>query len=414
MSAAPEVVVIGCGAQGLCTALQLARLGVRVLAVDRAAPGSQTSARAAGQSVLAQTEPACGELMRRTVDKVLRFEEENGVPLVVHQVGSVKLALSDWAAAQLEREVERATAIGARMQMVDIAEAASLAPHIDASGAVAAWHSPDDCYWQPPEMLAALHAAAKRAGVDFRSGIDVHAITVAGGRATGAETSAGPLRAGSVVVTAGAWAKPLLERAGVGPLPIAFVRHQYSIRAGVPGIHEALPSVRIVDHAVYARPVGANLMFGTYEPQPLEFVPDAVPARAEDVPLDRAANDEALRQVASVFHTVDDAAVIELRGGVVSMTPDRGYLIDQAPDAEGLYFSTGCNVMGLSIAPAFGEDMATWITTGERPATFAPFGLDRFAGLGLTPDETRRRSLARYESIYRDDESAGHVRHDGG
>ena len=414
MSAAPDVLVVGCGAQGLSTALHLARLGVRVLAVDRAAPGSQTSARAAGQSVLAQTEPACGELMRRTVDKVLRFEEEHGVPLAVHQVGSVKLALSDWAATQLVREVERATAIGARMQMVDVAEAGALAPHIDASGALAAWHSPDDCYWQPREMVGALHTAAQRAGVEFRTGIDVQAITVSDGRAVGAETSAGPLGAGSVVVTAGAWAKPLLERAGVGPLPIAFMRHQYAIRGDVPGVHPALPSVRIVDHAVYARPDGTNLMFGTYEPHPLEFAPDAVPARAEDVPLDHAATDEALRQVAGVFRGVSDAPVVEVRGGVVTMTPDRGYLIDEAPEAEGLYFSTGCNVMGLSIAPAFGEDMAAWITTGVRPSTFLPFGLSRFAGDGSTPEETRRRSLGRYESIYRDDESAGHVRHYGG
>jgi 4-methylaminobutanoate oxidase (formaldehyde-forming) len=413
MSPAPDVLVVGCGAQGLSTALHLARLGVRVLAVDRADPGTQTSARAAGQSVLAQTEPACGELMHRTVAKMLRFEEENGIPLDVHQVGSVKLALSDWAAAQLEREVERATAIGARMQLVDVDEAASLAPHIDATKAVAAWHSPDDCYWQPPEMLAALHAAAMHAGVEFQRGVEVEAITVTAGRVTGAEATTGPIRAGRVLVTAGAWAKPLLERAGIGPLPIAFVRHQYSIRAGVPGVDPALPSVRIVDHAVYARPVGTNLMFGTYEPAPLEFAPSSVPARAEDVPLDRGPNDEALRQVAGVFGSAIDAPVVELRGGVVTMTPDRGYLIDRAPEADGLYFSTGCNVMGLSIAPAFGEDMATWITSGARPATFAPFGLDRFAGAGLTADEARRRSLQRYESIYRDDDSAGHVRHYG-
>ncbi len=414
MSGAADVLVVGCGAQGLCTALHLARLGVRVIAVDRFAPGSQTSARAAGQSVLAQTEPACGELMRRTVDKMLRFEAEHGVPLAVRQVGSVKLAMSDWAAAQLEREVERATALGARMAMVEVAAVASLAPHIDASGACAAWHSPDDCYWQPPEMLAALHGAALQAGVDVRTGVDVQAIAVEGGRTAGVATSAGLLPAGRVVVTAGAWGRPLLERAGVGPLPIASVRHQYAIRAGIPGIHPGLPSVRIVDHAVYARPDGTNLMFGTYEPQPLEFAAGAVPARAEDVPLDRAANDAAMRQVAGVFRNTVDSAVVEVRGGVVTMTPDRGYLIDEAASAEGLYFSTGCNVMGLSIAPAFGEDMATWVTTGERPATFAPFGLDRFAAADLAPDEVRRRSLGRYESIYRDDESAGHVRHNGG
>jgi len=414
MSGAADVLVVGCGAQGLSTALHLARLGVRVVAVDRFPPGSQTSARAAGQSVLAQTEPACGELMRRTVDKLLRFEEEHDVPLTVHQVGSVKLAMSDWAAAQLEREVERATAIGARMAMVEVASLASLAPHIDASGARAAWHSPDDCYWQPREMLAALHGAALRAGVDVRSGVDVRAIAVADRRTAGVATSAGLLPADRVVVTAGAWGRALLERVGVEPLPVTFVRHQYAIRAGVAGIDPDLPSVRIVDHAVYARPDGANLMFGTYEPRPLEFAAGAVPARAEDVPLDRAANDAALRQVAGVFPGAVDSAVAEVRGGIVTMTPDRGYLIDEATTVAGLYFSTGCNVMGLSIAPAFGEDMAAWVTTGERPATFAPFGIGRFAAAGFAPGEERRRSLGRYESIYRDDESAGHVRADGG
>lgn len=413
MTSSPDVVVVGCGAQGLSIALHLARRGVRVLALDREPPGSQTSSRAAGQSVLAQTEPACGQLMHRTIAKLLGFEEETGVPLAVHQVGSVKLALSDWAAGVLEREVVRAAAIGTRIAMIDVADVAALAPHVDASGAVAAWHSPEDCYWEPPEMVAAFHRAAIDAGVTFEIGAEVRAITAAGGRVTGVETEHGPIAAGTVVVTAGAWSQRLVEQAGVGPLPLTFVRHQYAIRSGVPGVHAALPSVRIVDHAIYARPVGELLMFGTYEPRPLEFAGDAVPARVGDVPLDPAPNDAALREVAGVFAGAREAPVVEMRGGVVTMTPDRGYLIDQPAEVGGLYYSTGCNVMGLSIAPAFGEDMAAWITTGERPATLAPFRLDRFAGAGLTPGETRRRSLARYEAIYRDDESAGRVRQSG-
>src|SRR5262249_38333307 len=152
--------------------------------------------------------------------------------------------------------------------------------------------------------------------------------------------------------------------------------------------------VRIVDHAIYARPEGTNLMFGTYEPHPLEFDGRRVPARVGDVPLDPTPTDVAARQVAAVFAGAGEAPVVGRRGGVVTRTPDRGYLIDAAPDAAGLYYSTGCNVMGLSIAPAFGEDVAAWITTGERPATLAPFSLDRFARDALTPDEVHRRSLA--------------------
>jgi glycine/D-amino acid oxidase-like deaminating enzyme len=405
----PEVVVVGCGAQGLSVALHLAQRGVRVVAVDREPPGSQTSSRAAGQSVLAQTEPGMGALMHRTIRQLVGFEDATGVPLQVHQVGSVKLALSDWAASQLEREVARATAIGARVTMVDPVAAGELAPHIDTAGVVAAWHSPEDCYWAPPAMLAAFHRAALEAGATFRTGPDVRTVAHGGGRVTGVETSDGPIAANAVIVTAGAWTAQLLERSGLGALPICFVRHQYSIRGPVPGVHPGLPSVRVVDHAVYARPEGENLMFGTYEPHPAEFDAAALPQRVGDVALDRTPADEALAQVADVFPGVVGAPLVEMRGGAIAMTPDRAYLIDEAPAARGLYFSTGDSVMGLSVAPALGEDLANWILSGDRPPSLAGFRADRFDG-ELSAVETRRRALAAYEAMYRDDLSRGEVR----
>ena len=406
----PDVVVVGCGAQGLSVALHLAQSGVRVVAVDREPPGSQTSSRAAGQSVLAQTDRRMGSLMHRTIGKLVGFEDATGVPLAIYQVGSVKLALSDWAARQLEREVARATQIGARVQMVSVDEAAELAPHVQTASVKAAWHSPEDCYWAPPDMLAAYHRAAVEAGVDFCIGVRVDAVESAGGRVTGIATDKGVIAAGTVIVTAGAWTPALLERSGLGALPISFVRHQYSIRGPIPGIHPGLPSVRVVDHAVYARPEGNNLMFGTYEPQPA--VIDAVPPRVSDVELDRAPIDDALEQVAAVFGAVAGAPLVEMRGGPIAMTPDGVYLIDEAPAARGLLFSTGDSVMGLSIAPALGEDLARWVVTGKRPESLADFRVDRF-GRSLTPAEIQRRALASYEAIYRDELSASEGRRPG-
>lgn len=407
MTAKPDALVVGCGAIGLSVAYNMASRGLRVCAIDRVGPGAQTSRRAAGQSVIAQTDPAMGELMHRSIDLITNFEHRTGIALKYHQVGSVKFALSDWAEEQLKREVERATRLGADVSMVTLGDAQRLAPHTNAGAAVAAWHAPNDLYFNPPDMLAAYYSAAKNAGVEFRFGEDVSDIVIDAGEIIGVTTQNGRIDAGAVVLTTGPWTKELLARTGAD-LPAVYVRHLYSIRSGVPGIHPDLPSVRIVDHAVYARPEGKNLMFGTYEPHPLEF--KAVPERTENVPLDGAAVEAALQKVEAVFQGLARSSVVELRGGVATMTPDGSYLIDEIANAKGLYFATGCNVMGLSCAPALGEDLAAWLVTGQRPEVLAGFSIQRFSNQDLTADYIRRKALAEYESIYRDSETAGQVR----
>ncbi len=405
-----DVIVVGCGVQGLSVARHLARRGLRVLAIDRVGPGRQTSARAAGQSVIAQTDPAMGALMHRSIEDITTFEERTGIPLPYHQVGSVKYARQEWSAEQLEREVERASALGARVSMISLAEAGLLAPHTNPSAAVAAWHAPDDIYFEPAIMADALYQDAVAVGVEFRFDVEVTGFGVAGSVLQGVETSRGSFTADRVVLTTGSWTGPLLRETLGIELPLAFVRHQYSIRGGAPKIHAGLPSVRIVEDAVYARPVGTNLMFGTYEPRPLEFDLSELPERTEQVPLDPAAVNQALANVADIFPSVQDSTVLEMRGGMVTMTPDGGYLIDQVHEAEGLYFSTGCNVMGLSVAPALGQDIADWVINGHRPASLAGFAVSRFSKSVPTDAEVHQKSLAEYEGIYRDSASRNFIR----
>ncbi|OCB14547.1 hypothetical protein A5717_10435 [Mycolicibacterium porcinum] len=414
MSDLADVIVVGCGVQGLSVALNIARRGQRVIAVDRVGPGQQTSARAAGQSVIAQTDPAMGALMHRSIAGIVNFTAHTGIALPYHQVGSIKYACQEWSARQLEREVSRARMLGARVDMIDLIDAGKLAPHTDPTAATAAWYSPDDIYFEPPLLVEAMYQAALDAGVDFRFGVSVAGIVAAGGKVSGIDSTAGRFVSEAVVVAAGSWTAPLLEDALGTSLPLSYVRHQYSIRTAVPGINPSLPSVRVVDHAVYARPVGTDLMFGTYEPHPLTFDAAALPAHTEDVPLEAAAIDDALSQVARIFPTVTGSPVRQLRGGVVTMTPDGSYIIDHCDAAAGLYFSAGCNVMGLSVAPALGEDIAEWVITGRRPDSLAGFSASRFDGSLGASAELEGRALRQYEAIYRDEQSLQHVRVYGG
>ncbi|MGM4903827.1 NAD(P)/FAD-dependent oxidoreductase [Tardiphaga sp. 866_E4_N2_1] len=403
-----DVLVVGCGAIGLSIALNLAIKGAKVCAIDRVGPGKQTSARAAGQSVIAQTDPGMGRLMHRSIASVVEFEQRTGVPISYHQAGSIKYAMADWSAEQLEREVRRANALGAVVDLILPSEAEKLAPHTDASHCRAAWYAPDDIYFHPPDMLDSFHKACLRFGVEFRFGPDVSNVLTKNGGVVGVASSEGDIYADAVVIAAGPWTSGLLQGIGIAPLPLLFVRHQYSIRSGIVGIRPDLPTVRIVDHAVYARPDGANLLFGTYEPLP--EVIDSVPDRTEGVSLDPAATEMAIDKVCHIYRGLDRSRIEEMRGGVTAMTPDGRYLIDEAPTAKGLFFVTGCNVMGLSVSPAVGEDMAAWLTSGRRPDDLSRFAITRFSADRPSNEDIRKSGLKEYESIYRDAEASEHVR----
>ena len=68
--ASADVVVVGSGAFGASVAYHLARRGVRVVVLERAALASQTSPRAAGLSSQVRATPALTRLAQRAVTKL--------------------------------------------------------------------------------------------------------------------------------------------------------------------------------------------------------------------------------------------------------------------------------------------------------------------------------------------------------
>src|SRR5258705_13148482 len=89
-----DVAIIGAGALGLSTALHCALQGRSVVVLDRRAPGSQASGRAAGLFKSVQGDEARTFLARRSIDLVGHFGDWAGVPLDVAAPGSLLVARS--------------------------------------------------------------------------------------------------------------------------------------------------------------------------------------------------------------------------------------------------------------------------------------------------------------------------------
>jgi glycine/D-amino acid oxidase-like deaminating enzyme len=396
-----DAVIIGAGSFGSSLAWHLASMGMReVVLLDRFQVGSQTSPRAAGLTQQIRPEPEMTRLAMRSVAKLVRFQDETGVEMEVHQSGSVKMARDAAGVAQVAAEIAAGQALGLDIRPLDAAELRERAPWARADGVDTMWITASDCYLEPQQVPLGYAEAARRAGATVLEETPVTHIDRKNGRVTGVATSAGWIAAPIVVDTAGAWTRQVAEEAGIR-IPVVPMRHQLFITAPNPLVREGQPICRVIDANVYVRPCWGGLMLGGYEADPLPVdVRTAAPGfQIGDLPLDLGVLRALAGLVRAQFPGLETAAVREHRGGLPTMTADGRHIVGAVPGAEGFYTATGCCVGGLSIAPAIGEMLAQVILTGTSDIPLDLMTIDRFAP-DLAEDELVAACVRSYAHHY--------------
>lgn len=398
-----DAVVIGAGAFGLSVAWHLWRQGAgEVVVLDRFAPASQTSPRAAGLFKLVQADEMRSLLAQMAIDIVTSFEERTGVPLAVERSGSLLLARTPEHGALIKREARQSAAWGVALEPVDGATARRLAPVLESEELSAAVHIPGDVYIEEPRyLLDAWLAALERAGVAVYGHTPVTGIEVRAGAIAAVVTSQGRIETPLVVDAAGAWARVVGALAG-GEVPVVPVRHQLAITQPLAGVEAGQPILRFVDSAVYIRPCRGGLMVGGFEADPLPVDPRRQPAgfSIDDVPLDLAVVERLAAMVRSHVPSVLDVPLAEHRGGLFTMTADGSFLAGPVPGVAGLWTATGCNGSGFSFSPAIGQVLAEWIVDGEPSLDITSLAPARFAEQPLDETTLVERAIWQYAHYY--------------
>ena len=395
-----DVVVIGAGALGLCTALHCAMSGRSVAVVERHTAGSQASGRAAGLFKSVQADELRTRLARCSITKAVTFADWAGTPLAVARPGSFLIARTVQHREFLQRELAQSRRWG-----VDVREAvhpagpARLSYYHPADHDYALW-CPEDVFIEEPfSLIQACLAACQRHGAVVAENEPVIGIPVTAGRVTGVETQRRSITAPVVVDAAGAWVRHVAELAGAR-VPVATVRHQLLITEPTAQVDPADPIVRVVDAAVYLRPARGGLMVGGFESDPLPVDPRHQPASfsTADVPLDVGVLERLAGQVSVEAPAASSIPVAEHRGGLFTMSADGRFVAGPVPDLPGLWVASGCNGSGFSSSLALGEALGTWITSGTPPPGLSALSPGR---LGALPDDALlSRGLWQYAHYY--------------
>jgi glycine/D-amino acid oxidase-like deaminating enzyme len=395
-----DVVVIGSGAFGASAAYHLARRGVRVAVLERAALASQTSPRAAGLSSQVRATPALTKLAQRAVAKLAAFTAETGQPLRFTRSGALKIARTEPDAEQLVREVERGAASGVPIELVTVAEARKLLPILGERGIVAITWSPTDCNVEPSELPIGYCRAAEELGAVLLPHTPATGFEIGAHGIEGVRTPGGTIATRTAVDAAGAWAR--VVAAGLGAaLPVVPTRHQLLITEPIAGVGPEFPIARVIDANVYVRHERGGLMLGGYEADPLQ--PDVLPDDIAALPLDIEVLWRLARKVSEQFPIFQDPAirVAEHRGGLPTLTMDDRYLVGPLPGVDGAYVMSGCCVGGLSVSPALGEAIAEWIVDGTPALDLSEISPARFAARDVDETELRDRCRHAYATHYR-------------
>ena len=396
-----DVVVIGSGGFGASTAFHLAERGVPSVVIDRHAPASQTSPRAAGLVSHARTTDLMVELVKRASAKLERFTEDTGQPLDWTRSGSLKVARRLEDVPVIEEDVARGLRLGLDVEQLSGAEAHDLNPFLEDDDVLAVLRVGDDLYFDPAQVAIGYVRGAEARGATVLANTTVTRVHVEDGRVEAVETDGGTIRTQIVVDAAGAWTRQVAAASGI-EIPLVPTRHQLFVTEPLDAVRADLPIVRIMDAAVYVRPCDGGLLWGGYEERPRFVDMDALPRDFDmaATPLDADVLRGLAEDVRRQLPILSEAGVREHRGGLPTMTADGQHLVGPAPAATGFFVAGGCNVAGLSISPAIGDALAAWIVDGAPPLDLEPLSIERFRGEGIAEEELERDAAWQYRHFY--------------
>ncbi|MER7023221.1 MULTISPECIES: glycine oxidase ThiO [Streptomyces] len=376
----PDVLVIGGGLMGLVTAWRAARRGLRVALADPE-PGGGAGHVAAGM-LAAVTELHYGEetllglnlaSARRYPEFVAELEEASGLDAGYRACGTLAVALDADDRAHLRELHALQVRCGLESVWLPGRECRRLEPML-APGVRGGLRVDGDHQTDPRRLTAALLVACERAGVAFHR-TRAARLTVAAGRATGAELADGTrISAGATVLAAGSLSGRLAGVPDEVRPPVRPVKGQV-LRLRLPRMPQGSP-------AFLSRTVRAVVRGGPLYLVPRENGELVVGATTEELGWDTTVTAggvyELLRDAHELVPGLTELPLVETCAGLRPASPDNAPLL--GPTAlPGLLLATGHFRNGVLLTPITGDALAEALTTGRLPEEARPFSPARFA-----------------------------------
>jgi glycine/D-amino acid oxidase-like deaminating enzyme len=398
-----EIVIIGGGAVGCGVAYSLARAGKKdIVLIERAADVAQvTTSQGAG---LCGQPRSTLERTRLAMHSVATFRELQKDPKVQpewHEVGSLRIALSDRRADEFKQLKAVADEAGLEAELIDNTEAQKLWPAMQFKGVKAVLWCPSDGYMKPYAVASSYAYQCRKMGVRFWVDTEVEEILCNNGAVEGVRTNRGRLACRYVINAAGANAYHIAKLVGL-ELPIVPVRHEYFVTVAMQGLTPDLPCFRVPELTLYGRPCEGGLLLGGWETRSLQTDPRDFSLKSEPDPVqaDWAVLNSFEEQFSRLFPQAKGADKARVGKGWPTFTPDGRFIIGESSRVKGFVMAGGCNAHGISGSAGIGRLLVESMLEAKPSEYVRSLSPDRFTETKWNWDQARREAAQVYETYY--------------
>ena len=396
-----KVVVIGGGIVGCSTAYHLAKLNCEVVLLEQNKLTSGTTFHAAGLVGQLRSNANVTQLLGYSVDLYNSLETETGLGTGWKMNGGLRLACNKDRWTEVKRQATTAHSFGLDMQLLTPAEAQSLWPLMTVDDVIGAAFLPTDGQANPSDITLALARGARLSGAQIHEDTPVTNIEIEKGKIVAVHTEHGVISCEKVVCCMGQWTREFAARFGVN-VPLVSVEHQYVLTDTIDGVSSNLPTLRDPDRLTYYKEEVGGLVMGGYEPNPIAWAVDGIPANFHYSLLDSNYDhfEPILKLAMGRVPALESAGIKTLTNGPESFTPDGNFILGEAPELANFYVGAGFNAFGIASGGGAGMALAEWVRNGEPPYDLWSVDIRRFGRPHTDTDWVRHRTLEAYSKHY--------------
>ncbi len=374
-------VVVGAGILGLYTAYHLASAGERdVLVVDRGRLSAGGSGRNGGGIRQQWETRSTIRLAREAVRAYRNFAREFGHNVWFRQGGYLFLAGTPGELERLGRVRDAGRAEGLPVRLLGVDEVEQLVEGLAPGACVGGCYLRTDGTLYPYPAVWGLYEAVRALGVEVALGVEALGVRRGEqGKLAEVVTSAGSVRATTVVNAAGGWSGEFSRRCGL-EVPNVASRHEILATEPMKPFLEPMV-VRVSDGLYVSQSMRGELVGGLTVPHP--------PGTEAGVPSSPRFLATMASALVGLLPRLARLGVLRAWAGFYDDTPDGLPVIGEDPRLPGFVHANGFGGHGFMLAPSASRRVASAVL-GEPldldPREFSPA---RFLGPGAAPTVER-------------------------
>lgn len=371
--ATADAVVIGGGVNGLCTAYELAKLGLKnIVVIERHYIGSGSTGRCGGGIRAQWTTEENIRLAQESVRMYENMSAELGYQVFFRQGGYLMVTEDEKHLASMRDAVALQNRCGVPTEFLEPRDCLRIVPDLDIAALKGATFCPEDGTAYPFAVTWGYARACVRLGVRIFIRTQVTAVDATGGRITGVQTDRGAIASPLVVLAAGPWTRHLAAMVGVS-LPNRQERHEIMVSEGLKPFLD--PMVISISNGIYfSQSMRGEIVGGIGDPtEPHWTDPAQFDTRSQLRFAVRFA-----KALLAYFPRAAGVRMMRQWAGMYDVTPDHRPILGGVPGLEGYWHICGFSGHGFMLGPMTGKRMARHILTREKDDIIESLSLERF------------------------------------